>query len=103
MGLGVTKEVIQVGAVKEEFIIICSWCNRQRKRGAESKDPDAWMEPEDVPEDELAASTGQHISHGICPDCLAIECAKVDTWGQAQDPVGRNLCHRPAKKGAITR
>lgn len=70
--------------IEQECIVICSWCKRQRRKGAKPRDADAWMDPEDVPEDELATTTGQKISHGICPNCIAIQRAELILLRQVQ-------------------
>jgi phosphoserine phosphatase RsbU/P len=48
---------------------ICAYCKRIRS------DHDYWEQVESY----LTDHTGAQFSHGICPDCLASEMAKIDT------------------------
>ncbi|NPE30656.1 response regulator [Methanococcoides sp. SA1] len=57
----------------ESFLPICSLCKKIRKKDAEPKNQDSWVQMERY----ISEKTGSRFSHGYCPECAAIEIEKV--------------------------
>jgi len=50
----------------ESILPICSECNKIRKPGTDSKDPNSWQHLESY----ITDRTNSQFTHGICPDCI---------------------------------